>query len=251
MLCLSFAVDTSSLAAEMPKWAQVRIPSITRNALNDTAEDAVRAEQDKVRGVFDRPTPFTQRAVVFPRHLRATKDHLEAKVILRDDGGVGTPPSKYLLPEVQGGARPVKPFERRLRQMGLMRGDEFATIAIGYKRNAYGNIPGPTITAILSQLGAYAEVGFRMNETKRSRARAGAKRKARYFVPREGSGLRRGVYERMGNRIRAVLIFVTGAPTYRKRYDFGQATEAKANRVFPAYWQRHFYVELAKATGQR
>jgi len=249
MLSISFEPDITSIQKEMPAWAQQRIPSITRNALNDIAEDAVRAEQDKIRGVFDRPTPFTERSVVFPRHLRATKDRLEAVVQLRDESS-GTPPAKYLLAEVRGGARSPKPFERRLRQMGIMRADEFATIAIGYRRNAYGNLPGPTIVAILSQLSAFAEVGFRMNETNRSRARAGAKRKARYFVPAEGSGLRRGVYERIGNRVRAVLIFVR-QPTYRKRYDFGQATVAKAERVFAQYWMRHFYAELAKATGQR
>lgn len=248
MFSISFEADITSLKREMPAWAQQRIPSITRNALNDTAEEARFAEIDKIRGVFDRPTPFTERSVVFPRHLRATKERLEAVVMVRDEASA-TPPAKYLRPQVSGGARLAKPFEKKLRAAGLMQAGEFATIAIGYPRNAYGNLPGPTYVAILSQLRAFSEVGFRMNETKRSRARAGGKRSRRYFVPAEGSGLRRGVYERVGSRIRAVLIFVR-QPTYRKRFDFGQATKARAVRVFPAYWRRHFYAELAKVTSR-
>lgn len=247
---ISFAADISSLQREMPIWAQQRIPSITRNALNSTAEDAVGAEIDKIRGVFDRPTPFTERSVVFPRNLRATKDHLEAKIMLRDEAsGGGTPPDRYLQAQIFGGPRKAKPFEKALRRAGIMQPDEFATIAIGYRRNAYGNLAGPTLVAILSQLKAFSEVGHKMNETRRSRMRAGAERKSRYFVPDEGSSLRRGVYERVGKRIKAVLIFVR-QPTYRARFDFGQATEAKARRVFAAYWQREFYRELQKATSQ-
>lgn len=253
MLQISFESDISSIQAEMPLWAQQRIPSITRNALNDIADDAVFAERDKIRGVFDRPTPFTERAVVFPSHLRATKERLEAVVMLRDEAPGGVPPAKYLAPEVQGGRRGDKSHERALKRAGIMRPDEYTIPAIGYRRDRYGNVPGPTITAIMSQLKVFSEVGFKMNETQQSRRRkriaVGAGRKARYFVPKEGSGLRRGVYERVGNKVRAVLIFVR-QPTYRRRFDFGQATVAKAERVFEGYFNRYFYAELAKATGQ-
>ncbi len=247
MLQISFESDISSIRTEMPIWAQQRIPSITRNALNDTAPQGVDAERDKIRAVFDRPTPYTQRSVVFPRHLKATKDFLEAQVILRDEAPGGTPPSKYLEPQVQGGPRPPKPFERALRRVGVMRANEFAVIAGSYTRNAYGNIPGPRYVAILSQLQAFAEVGFSMNETAKSKKRAG-RRRARYFVPK--SGLPRGIYERQGDKVRAVLLFVSKAPTYRRRYAFGEATIATAARVFEGHWVRYFYAELAKATGQ-
>lgn len=246
MFSISFEADIGALSRQMPDWAQRRIPSITRNALNDAAEDGVFSELDTIKGVFDRPTPFTQKAVVFPASMRATSSRLEAVVMVRDQASGGTPPSKYLLAQVTGGGRKAKPFEHRLRRAGIMRMDEYATVAIGYRRNAYGNLPGPTLVAILSQLQAAEQfAGYAMNETRRSRAKAGSKRVRRYFVPPEGSGLPRGVYERVGKRIKAVLIFVS-QPTYRKRYEFGRATINKARRVFPAYWRRHFYAELAK-----
>lgn len=255
MLSISFDLDIRTLKAEMPVWAQQRIPSITRNALNDTVEDARFAEIDKIKGVFDRPTLYTQRS---PRFTKATKDNLVAEVYIEPHGTrSGRAPADYLRPEVEGGQRKHKAFEKALIGIGAMRSDEYAIPAIGQPRDAYGNLRGSILVRILSQLRAFSQVGFNANETTRSRARGKGKRaQARYFVPagrrqERGIGrLPRGVYERRGNTIRAVLIFVSGAPGYARRYDFGQATIVKAQRVFPAYWQRHFYAELAKHTAR-
>lgn len=250
LFSISFEADISSIQAELPLWAHDRVPSITRNALNDTADDARFAEVDKIRGVFDRPTPLTQRA---PLMRRATKDHLVAEVFIRDEAAGGRPPAKYLQPQVEGGRRPHKAFEMALIRRGIMLPGEYALPAIGQKRDAYGNLPGALYMRILSQLQAFDRAGFDANETARSRTRNVRMGKARFFVP---SGVRaekgigrmpRGIYERQGNRIRGVLMFVA-SPSYRKRYDFGQAAIAKADRVFAGYWRRYFYAELAKRT---
>jgi hypothetical protein len=250
---ISFEADISVLQRELPDWAARRVPSITRNALNDTVEEARFAEIDKIRGVFDRPTPFTQRA---PLYRKATKDNLVAEVYVRDTPSGGSrPPSKFLGPEVRGGPRQHKAFELALIRAGIMRSDEFALPAIGQRRDAYGNLPGSLIVQILSQLRAMSEVGYLANRTAKSAARAKRKGTSRFFVPQSSRGelgigrLPRGIYTRDGNRIRGVLMFV-GRPTYRKRYDFGQASIAKASRVFEPYWMRHFYAELAKRTGR-
>ncbi|UYN98368.1 MAG: hypothetical protein KIT02_10360 [Devosia sp.] len=248
LMSLSFQADIDSLRSELPEWAGRRINSITRNALNDAIEDARWAEQDKIRGVFDRPRPLTEKA---PLYRKATNETLTAWVYIRDEASGGTAPAKYLMPQVLGGKRGAKRFETALRAIGVMDAHEFAIPAIGYKRDAYGNVPGSTIVAILSQLKAHRDVGYMMNETAPSAARNRRSGKARYFVP---SGVRsekaigrlpRGIYERRGNAIRAVFMFVR-QPTYRKRYDFGQAASAKVSRVFWSYWERHFYAELRK-----
>ncbi len=245
MLTISFEADVSTLSRDLPDWARNRIPSITRNALNDAARDAVEAERKKILGVFDRPTPFIQKAPILQKWNRATKDNLEAIVEIRDEVS-GTPPSKVLKAQVLGGARKPKAFELRLRRAGIMREDEFATVAMGFRRNQYGNIPGSTLIAILSQLQAAEQVGgYLANETKFSKARAGGKRTRRYFVPKEGSSLRRGIYMREGKKVTAVMIFVR-QPTYSRRYDFGQAAASKAQRVFAGHFQRYFDAELAK-----
>ncbi|KRA44686.1 hypothetical protein [Devosia sp. Root635] len=254
-LSISFEADISSIKSEMPEWAQRRIPSITRNALNDSVIDAAHAETDKIRGVFDRPKPLTERA---PLYRKATSDSLTAWVFIRDEASGGTAPSKYLMPQVMGGARGAKRFEVALRSIGVMRADEFAIPAIGFKRDQHGNVPGSTIVRILSQLRAMERfAGSMANETAKSKVRNVRAGKARYFIPQTSgpradrgiSRLPRGIYERQGNRIRAVFVFVK-QPTYRKRYDFGQAARAKVERVFWPYWQRHFYAELKKHTSR-
>lgn len=248
-LSISFAADISSIMSEMPKWAQDRIPSITRNALNDTADDARFAEVQKMRGLFDRPTEYIARS---PRYTKATKDDLTATVYILTDGRIA--PTKILLAEVQGGVRQPKAFELALRRIGVMRPEEYAVPAIGQQRDAFGNLPGGLIVKIMSQLQAFTWSGYRANESDRSRKRNLRLGKARYFVPsgarqERGIGrLPRGVYERVGNSIRAVMIFVSVRPRYAKRYDFGQAAITKAERVFPDYWARYFYAELAKQT---
>lgn len=248
MFSLSFEIDTVPLERDLTTWARGRMPSILRNALNDTGKDVMEAERAKIAGVFDRPTPFIRKAVIFPAALKATRDNLVATVKVRDEA-TGTPPSKFLRSEVSGGPRKPKAFELRLRRAGIMAEDEFATIAMGFRRDQYGNIPGSTLVAILSQLGAAEQfAGYKMNETAASRKRAGSRRTKRYFVPRAGTGLRRGIYERQGKALRAVMIFVR-QPTYRARYDFGQAAEAKAKRAFPAHFARYFEAERAKRAG--
>src|SRR3712207_5175441 len=109
MLELSFAADIKELERELPAWARERVPSITRNALNDVAFGARAAEVERIRGVFDRPTPLVQRS---PLVRKATKETLVAEVYIRDDvSRGGTPPAKILAAQVSGGARGPKAFE--------------------------------------------------------------------------------------------------------------------------------------------
>ena len=219
-----------------------RLPSVMRNALNDTAMDARDAERAAILQVFDRPAPLTQKAVVFPAQFKATKENLVAQIgALRDVAAGGTPPSKYLMPQVLGGSRRPKRTEGALRKAGLLDADEYVVPAGGAPLDQYGNIRGSLIVAILSQLkAAESFAGYAMNETARSRKRAGAKRTKRYFVPPRGHTLPRGVYEREGKRIRAVLIFVKDEPTYRPRYPFGAATERAVRENFERHYIRHF-----------
>lgn len=226
---------------QVDKWM---VPYAASAALSKTAYEASQAEGQKIGGVFDRPTPFTRKAVLY---RKATAETLTYRIFLRDEARNGTPPSIYLRPEVMGGLRAAKPFEQLLRRIGVMAPDEFAIPAIGIKRDAYGNLPGTVISRILSQLGARRDA--LQNTTAASRKR-GRGKVVQYFVPDERTrrSLPRGVYERMpGGKVKAVLLFVGGAPRYRKRYDFGQAAKAKALRVFGP----HFSTELSKLLARR
>jgi hypothetical protein len=236
---LSFDANVREVEDTLRHGERWMVPYAASTALSRTAFEAAQAEGKKIEGVFDRPTSFTRKAVLY---RKASADNLTYRIFLRDEASRGgTPPAVYLRPQVKGGPRRPKPFELALRRKGVMEPDEFAIPAIGMKRNAFGNLPASVIGKILSQLGARRDP--LQNTTARSRKRSKARGGAVYFVPDENNrrGLPRGVYERMaGRKIRLVLLFVSGMPRYRKRYDFGQAAKAKALRVFGPHFAQAF-----------
>lgn len=226
---ISFETDVSSLAAELPRWANDRIPSITRNALNDVVKLAWAGERTRIRGVFDRPTPLIQRS---PLYTPATKQTLTAEVYIRDEGSRGgRAPSRIITPQVRGGTRQAKGFELLFRRRGMLLANEFVVPARDTPLDQYGNVRRSLITRILGSLGTWRRGGVR------------------YFVPKRGAagGLHPGVWEQFqGRRVRPVLLFVADTPDYRRRYPFGEATIDIARREFGPAWQRHWAAELAK-----
>lgn len=243
-----FELDFSANIAEVQdmlrhteRWI---VPYAASTALSKTAFDASQAEQARIRGSFDRPAPFTVKSILY---RKATADNLTYRIYIRDEARNGTAPAIYLRPEVYGGFRRAKPYELLLRRIGVLEPDEFTIPAIGVKRNAYGNVSGSLISKIVSQLGARRDP--LQNTTARSRKRSKARGGAVYFVPdeRHRRSLPRGIYERMASgKIRAVLLFVSGPPRYRKRYPFGQAARTKAQRVFGLHFKTAFDKMVAR-----
>lgn len=263
---ISVTFDTAVLARKMQKHAE-QIPYATRLAVNETAKKIQTALKIEARFAFDRPTAFTVNA---PMVRFAKRGEIEAEVFLRNEATKGTPPVKYLEPEVEGGGRRVKRFERALRARGIMGPSEFAMPGAGARLNQYGNISAGQVVQILSQTQAFSEVGFKANQTARSADRAGAKR-PKYFATRAGQSLPPGVYERTGpttstrqraiakratsearaagfdvtvkaNRIqprgvRPVLIFAA-APNYRRRYGFVEVARKTQARVWPGEFKK-------------
>lgn len=210
--------------AEMGRLA----PYAGSTALTWTAKDAEAFVKERMPVVFDRPTRFTLNST---RTQPATVETMRSAVLLRDEAGKGTPASKYLRPQIDGGPRRHKRFEKALIAVGAMARSEFAVPAAGYPLDGYGNLKGGggLYTRILSAVGASRDPT--QNATPASRRRARGKR-AGYFVS-HGDHLPRGIYERRGRSIRAVLIFVAQAPTYRARFPFQQLVQQRAAEVFP------------------
>jgi len=213
--------------------------------LTRTAKDAEAAVYVHMRGAFDRPTPYTMRAL---RVVPATKAKLEASLLVKgyEDAPGGVPPDNFLYPQVEGGERRFKAFERALQRIGVLGRREVAVPATGARFDAYGNMSRGQIVQVMSYLQAFGEQGYMANATARSMARIarGNRRTGQrglvYFVSR-GKGnsygyrgswmhgekrqhLPRGVWARysfgpMGSAIKPVLLFYR-MPTYRKRMDF-------------------------------
>lgn len=109
--------DLARLSSSLTELQQRQVPFATARALTVTAQLAAGAVTRQLPTIFDRPTPFTLRAIgVQP----ATKRHLEARVFVKDRQ------AEYLALEETGGTR--QPKTRAL------------IMPKAAARNAYGNL---------------------------------------------------------------------------------------------------------------
>lgn len=236
------------LARQFTELEQRNLPFAAMQAANNTAFAIRQRWAEVMPRVFDRPTPLTQRAILY---RKATRSNLAATVYVRDEAFKGTPPSKYLQAQVHGGQRQLKGFERRLVAQGILPPGMFAVPGRGVQLDAFGNLPARLYNPILSQLGARFDP--LQNETPVSRKRR-TKREAKrgdsrgdfFALKHPKGGLRAGVYQRVrtgfGSGVRSILIFVKRA-TYRPRFHIFQIAEKMYQRQFKFQFER----ELEKA----
>lgn len=247
---MKIELDVDGLTRKLTALERRNLPFATAQALNRIAEQAQVSATAGMR-VFDRPVPFTLKAVMIKRVSKAQyRTGLYSEIFLRDEATKGTPPVKYLEPEVKGGGRRLKRFERALRYEGIMGPNEWAIPSSVLRLDRYGNISAGTITSVLSQLEASPD--SLQNATRRSKQRLRKQGKRLYFTPRPGSRLKPGVYVRTGRRPKSggdprgakpVLLFVRDTPDYRKRYDFYEIVTKVHQRRFEAV----FRDQLARA----
>jgi hypothetical protein len=211
------------------------VPFATALALTRTAQEVRKAEVQEMKRVFDRPTPFTLNSLYLKP---ATKADLTAKIWVKE---IFSRKDHYLRPEIFGGARRLKGFERLLMRKGLLPTGWMAVPGAGAKLDAYGNISGAQMVQILSALKALGEQGYAANRTKDSAKRRRGKQ-AELFVGRPGGGrLPNGVWQRFrfahGSAIKPILIFIRG-PRYTERFDFFGVGNRTAARVFSGLFEQ-------------
>lgn len=239
-------VITSNVAAEVRRLRSASGKQVVAKAgvlASNRAAFAVQSVQkSEIRRRFDRPIPYTLNAVTV---IQATDKRPTAEITFKDY--LQNPGDRhYLEPNVYGGTRPHKPFERRLAR--LMPQGWFAVPAIGARLDAYGNMSRGQIVQILSVLGglptAGAGKGFQGAQTARSKKRNTKPRDYFASTPffqfsHRGKALPFGIYQRLnrGRRVRPVLLFVRSV-TYRARYPFFDISRNAAQRVFPDAFNR-------------
>lgn len=225
-----------------------QLPFACVQAANATAFGIRQKWAEVMPRVFDRPTPLTQRAIVYEK---ATRSRIWAIVKVRDEAFKGNPPAKYLLAQVFGGERAAKGFEKRLQSANVMPRGFQAVPGKGAQLDGFGNIAGGQMNQILSQLGArfdplQNETDVSRGRRQRREARSGARRTDYFAVKQKRGGLRPGVYQRIrsgfGSAVRIILAYVRPA-RYRPRYHVFQMAE----RLYPRLFSFHFDNELKKA----
>lgn len=241
----SVKADVAEVLKYLDDVQRKQVPFATALALNKTARvtrDRIRRDMPKY---LDQPTAFTVRGVLSGgRGHVATKRNLTAEVWIRDEASKGTPPIKYLAPQIYGGGRKQKSSERQLKKRGKL--DSGYMVPARHLRNARGNITKGKMTQILSAVQGFTEVGYMANRTGRSARRNKGKQK-QHFVAKRGNRrtghLAPGIWERTASgRIRPALIQIR-APYYRKRLPFFELADRYSRQVFP----REFAVALNKA----
>lgn len=234
----------NALGRQLTDLERSQLPFAAAQAANKVAFEIRERWKQRAPQVFDRPTPLTKNAALY---RKATKERPYAEIFIRDEAFKGTPPSKYLFTEVEGGTRQRKGFERLLQSRGLMSPSQFAVIGRGARANQYGNVPAGQVTKLLSQLGAQRDRYQNQTPTSTKRRRSRAPKGGEYFVITKQRGkLRPGIYERIGtgwgSAVRSVFIF-TNTANYQPRYDIFGMAEDTWKKLMPFYLKR----ELEKA----
>lgn len=136
-------------------------------AVNKTAFAARKAVRDLIASSLDRPMPKT---VALPQVTKQALPKLQPWAEISLDYRRFTGSQGYLTPQIQGGKRVAKAFERRLQAINILPKGMYAVFA---KRsgalNQYGNLPGAKIRQILSFFQAFTEAGFTGNMSARTR----------------------------------------------------------------------------------
>ncbi len=247
---ISIQVDADNvLARTFTELERENLPFAVMQATNRTAE-AVREEwKRQALRVFDRPTPLTVNAILY---AKATKDRLYADVFVRDEAFKGTPPAKYLLPQVEGGSRGAKGLERLLQRRGLLAQGMFAVPGRGAPLDQYCNVKSGVVRQVISQLQAGGEQGYTSNEGADARRKRLDREKARgrerrfFAVSKPRGRLKPGIYQRtttgFGSAVRSIFRFVH-TPQYRPRYDIYAFAQRTWDKLMPFFFER----ELTKA----
>lgn len=161
-------------------------PVETAKGLNDTAFYVRKKQIEMVGRIFPTAKPQTKRNFFVQQ---ATVDRLVATIWFDQIYRRGF--EEYMLPNIKGGSRKMKPSEQRLGR--------FYVPGAGAQIDQYGNMKGGQITQILSQMGRFGDVaGYDMNQTARSKRRRGRTTKStEYFiVTKKTGGLAPGIYQR-------------------------------------------------------
>lgn len=240
-----------------------QLPYAHTLALNNTAEYARRAELQEFRRQFDRPKPSTLNEKAGPLRIKYAKRGLYpndfAEVRVKDTPQVkGEPALVYLSHNIHGGRRAEKRSESLLRRAGILFPGYYTVPADGARFDQYGNMSAGQMQEILSAVGAQRDAlsnfkGRTLKDAyrKQRRMRSAA---AKYFVAyrsrQQTRHLAEGIWQRFGNsdwEVRPVLLFVKGAPRYKKRIRWEETAMGVARMRFPIEFHQAMKYALATA----
>lgn len=203
---LEINVDTRSISSALDA-APGQLKYATSQAINRTAWDVRDELKKEMPAVFNKdgkpPTPFTLNSL---KVFTSKQSNLTAEINFK-----GKPSDHYLRPEVFGGPRPLKIFEKAL-------GGSFYVPGKAAPIDRYGNVTGSQIMRMLSVLGK-ARPGQNQSAAKRKiRVLKGIKQ---FYFTKEGH-----VAESTSKREPKIwFVKLKNAPGYSIRLRFNQVSK--------------------------
>lgn len=228
-------VDAVLKSLEGFKPDQVR--KIMKQAAIQTAYEAIKAEKDEMNRSIDRPKPFTRNAMYVDKG-QSGGSYEEVAVRFRESGAKANWAGHYLLPQVHGGGRPFKRYEKALHHTFPALAGHYLLPTQFTKLDAFGNIHGGWLTRLLSNLRAdLSGTQNKGNGTRRTR-----NKKFNYFVVKDGvvyptqarTTLASGIYEKHSAESKPVMVLhLADRVTFKKRFDFYGLAARICAKVFP------------------
>lgn len=240
MYTVSRTGRAADMAAEIRAVPAVVVPKAAAKALTFTAQAAQKSIIAAMGSSFQGgATRYTLNST---RIQPATVEDLSARVAVKDrTTNNGTLPEDYLYPQVYGGPRKEKRFERAMRYAGLLQGRERAMLGEYAPVDSYGNLKKGEIQKILTATRSAFDPY--QNRSKSVRSKRNAK-KAPYFAARIGKTW--GVWKRDApGELVPILVFVTKPPIYRSSLDFEGIARTVAQREFEPTFRRLLAKESA------
>lgn len=199
-----------------------QVERAAEKAIDFTAKVVQSDVQREMLAVFDNPVDYTIKAV----KVTLTRGHNMRALVW-----IATPPrmtQSYLVPQIEGGVRTLKGFERGLGAKPYIPGR-------GARLNAYGNIPVGTIRNAMAEIRQGTASGrFVRISTRRGRLPPGVYQRA--------SARARGA---SAGRLTSIMVEGRTAPI-RPLLDF----YGVARRAYDREFSRRFRIELARIMGR-
>lgn len=195
--------DVETMLSAFPKQAVRAVET----ALDQTAREIWVGVKEEMRKVFDAPTAWTMRS---PAYEKTRNHNMMVRIFYTEPERMA---DHYLTPQVEGGPRKLKGFERALGNTMMVPGK-------GVKLDRHGNVSAGLIRQVLSVLGkAEMTSGYMANKTARS-AKKNKKERDFVFLPQRHGRLYPGVYQRyqtgVGFGAKTKRTFVDQSRTYQK-----------------------------------
>lgn len=197
-------------------------------AQNTMAYELMMAERAEMRSDIDRPTPFSLGSVLYKKYgASQLKFPNGNSVALPDIKGAGVflanrisnviqTEQHYLGVQIAGGQPTLKAMESRFIRNGFMKASQYIVPASKKFLDAYGNLKGSQISAMLTGLG----IGF-----------VAPVQSTKWRFAKDANSRVIGVFIKDGNSWVPFIWFVD-RPNYRPRYKWDERADEEINLNF-------------------